>query len=126
MDQNTPRDAGFGTTTGSDRGTGINTTSRSEVCPTCGQLKNAGLEQFLGRLGISEEIINTLTSQMQNVNVEEYLNTARDYLKTGSEKLKTGSDKAAEYAKQNPGKVAAGVAALAVGAGLLISSLNRD
>ncbi len=126
MDQDTPREAGFGTTTGSDRGTGLNPTNRSEVCPTCGQVKNAGLDQFLGRLGINEEMINTLKSQMQNVNVDEYINTAREYLKTGSDKLKTGSDKATEYAKQNPGKVAAGVAALAVGAGLLISSLNRD
>jgi hypothetical protein len=119
MDQDTPRTAGFGTTTGSDRDPGINTTSRAEVCPTCGQVKNAGLEQFLGRLGITEEMINSLKSQMQNVDVEDYLNTAREY-------LKTGGNKATQYAKQNPGKVAAGVAALAVGAGLLISSLNRD
>ena len=56
---------------------------------------------------------------MQNVDVEQYLNSARDY-------LKNGSDKATVYAKENPGKVAAGVAALAVGAGLLLSSLKRD
>jgi hypothetical protein len=56
---------------------------------------------------------------MQNVDVEEYLNTARDYLKSNGEKAKS-------FAKENPGKVAAGVAVLAVGAGLLISALNRD
>ena len=91
------------------------------VCATCGQPLggNRGLEQFLGKLGISDEMMNNLRSQMQNVDVEEYLNTARDY-------LRNGGDKATTYAKENPGKVAAGVAVLAVGAGLLISALNRE
>jgi hypothetical protein len=94
----------------------------SGYCPTCGQSKsttNSTLEQFLGRLGISDEMVTNLKTSMQNVDVEEYLNTARDYLKGGSEK-------ATSYAKENPGKVAAGVAVLAVGAGLLISAMNRD
>ena len=64
-------------------------------------------------------MINNLKSSVQNIDVEEYLNTAREY-------LKTGSNKATTYAKENPGKVAAGVAALAVGTGILISALNRD
>ena len=122
MDQDTPNrsNAGFGTVTGNERTTGgMNNSGTSNVCPTCGHNKNANLEQFLGRLGITDDMINNLKSQMQNVDVEEYLNTARDY-------LKTGGDKASQFAKENPGKVAAGVAALAVGAGLLISSLNRD
>jgi hypothetical protein len=108
---------GFGTTTGSDFGGG------EHVCPTCGAKHSAGLnrglEQFLGRLGISEEMVNNLKSSMQSVDIEEYLNTAREY-------LKNGSDKATTYAKENPGKVAAGVAVLAVGAGLLISALKRE
>ena len=91
------------------------------VCATCGQPLggNRGLEQFLGKLGISEEMINNLRTQMQNVDIDEYLNTARDYLKSSSEKAKT-------FTKENPGKVAAGVGVLAVGVGLLISALNRD
>ena len=109
--QNT-NNAGFGTTTGNERNT-------NDVCPTCGHSRNTNLEQFLGRLGISDDMVNMLKSQMQNVDVEEYINTAREY-------LKTGGDKATKYAKENPGKVAAGVAALAVGAGLLISSLKKD
>ena len=64
-------------------------------------------------------MISNLKTQMQNVDMEQYLNTARDYLNEGTSKATT-------YAKENPGKVAAGVAALAVGAGLLISSLNRE
>jgi hypothetical protein len=89
-------------------------TGRStEACPHCGQpLKGSGLEQFLGRLGITEEMVSNLKGQFQNVEIDEYLNTARDYLKG------TGG-KAEVYAKENPGKVAAGVAALAFGAGLL-------
>lgn len=122
---------GFGATTGSDFGgstspsssTSSSTSMGEHICPTCGGKHNAsmnrGLEQFLGRLGISDEMVNNLKSSMQNVEVDEYLNTAREY-------LKSGSDKASMFAKENPGKVAAGVAVLAVGAGLLISALNRD
>ena len=93
----------------------------SGVCTQCGQSLggNKGLEQFLGKLGISDEMINNLRTQMQNVDIDEYLNTARDY-------LKSSTDKAKNFTKENPGKVAAGVAVLAVGAGLLISALNRE
>ena len=56
---------------------------------------------------------------MQNVDVDEYLNTAREYVRSGGEKAKN-------FAKDNPGKVAAGVAVLAVGAGLLLSALRKD
>lgn len=85
----------------------------ADVCPHCGQaLTGSALEQFLGRLGITEEMVSHLKGQFQNVDIDEYLNTARDYLKD------TGGD-AAAYTKENPGKVAAGVAALALGAGLL-------
>jgi hypothetical protein len=84
------------------------------VCASCGQPLggNRAVQQFLSKLGISEEMID-------NLNVEEYLNTARDY-------LKSGTNKATTYAKENPGKVAAGAAVLAIGAGLLISALNRE
>lgn len=93
----------------------------TDLCPTCGRSadQNTGLEQFLGKLGISEEMVRNLKSSVQNVDVEEYLTTARDY-------LSNGTNKATSYAKENPGKVAAGVAALAVGTGLLISALNKD
>jgi hypothetical protein len=112
-----------GSTPTSTGGTGSMASASSGYCPTCGQSRNAtsgsGLEQFLGRLGINEDMVSNLKTSMQNVDVEEYLSTARDY-------LKGGSDKATTYAKENPGKVAAGVAVLAVGAGLLISAMNRD
>jgi hypothetical protein len=108
---------GFGVTSASDTGVG----GDSGLCPHCGQsIKGgSGLEQFLGRLGITEEMIGNLKTQFQNVEIDEYLNTARDYLKDGSGKAQT-------YAKENPGKVAAGVAALALGAGLLYAAVNRD
>jgi len=106
----------FGVSSATDRGTGSDTGS----CPHCGQsLKGSGLEQFLGRLGITDEMISNLKTQFQNVEIDEYLNTARDY-------LKDGSGKATTYAKENPGKVAAGVAALALGAGLIYAAANRD
>ena len=123
---------GFGASTGTDRSTGpagFNTGTSathtdSETCAHCGanigEGQNRGLEQFLGKIGISDDMVKTLKSSLQNVDVEEYLNTAREYLKTGSTKSGT-------FVKQNSGKIAAGVAVLAVGAGLLISSLrDRD
>ena len=106
---------GFGATSATDGGT----TSSAGTCDHCGQPLNRGLEQFLGKLGISDDMINHLRSSMDQVDVEEYLNTARDYLKTNGEKARV-------FAKDNPGKVAAGVAVLAVGAGLLISAMKRD
>jgi len=108
--------SGFGATSANDSGMA---SSSAGTCAHCGQPLNRGLEQFLGKLGISEDMINNLKSSFENVDVEEYLNTARDYLKTNGDKART-------FAKDNPGKVAAGVAVLAVGAGLLISAMKRD
>jgi hypothetical protein len=115
----------LGPGTGSSRDTagsgafGLSSATDSGVCPTCGQSRNSGLEQFLGRLGITDDMIGNLKNQFQNVDVDEYMNTARDFLKNGSTKAST-------YAKENPGKVAAGVAALALGAGLIYAAVNRD
>ena len=107
---------GFGVTSASDTGSKAST----EMCPHCGQSMNrAGLDQFLGRLGITDDMINNLKGQFQNVDIDEYLNTARDYLKDSTGKAQT-------YAKDNPGRVAAGVAALALGAGLIYAAVNRD
>ena len=78
-----------------------------------------GLDAFLGKIGISDDMLDKLKGSMQNIDVEEYMNTAREYLKDSGGKAKN-------FTKENPGKVAAGVAVLAVGAGLLISALNRD
>lgn len=101
-------------------GFGVSSATDTGHCPTCGQsTTGGGLDQFLKRLGINDEMINNLKGQFQNVDIDEYLNTAREY-------LKDGGNKASEYAKENPGKVAAGVAALALGAGLLYAAVNRD
>ena len=118
MDRPT-RTSGYKVSSATDTGA---TTNSSFACPHCGKSipgVNRGLEQFLGKLGINDEMIGNLKSSIQNVDVEEYLNTAREY-------LRNGGDKAKSFAKENPGKVAAGVAVLAVGAGLLLSALNRD
>jgi hypothetical protein len=96
-------------------GWGSGTSGDPDVCPSCGQpLSEGGLEKFLGRLGITTEMIDSLKGQFENVNVDEYLNTAREYLNDGSGQAQT-------YAKENPGKIVAGVAAFALGAGLLWS-----
>jgi hypothetical protein len=110
----------YGVTSATDSGTGTGSTdSATDSCPHCGQsLNRGGLEQFLGRLGITDDMIDNLKTQFQNVEIDEYLNTAREY-------LKNSSGKATTYAKENPGKVAAGVAALAFGAGLIYAATNR-
>src|SRR5512143_133466 len=115
MAEDTPMSGGFGATSGSDIGrSGMagNSGADLETCPTCGAKKggvNASLDQFLGRIGISDDMIDSLKSSMQNVDIEQYLDTARDF-------LKGGGNKATSYAKEHPGQVAAGVAVLAVGA----------
>lgn len=122
--QNPPTSTDFGTgstgTTGSSTsGFGVASATDTGVCPTCGHVRGGGLDHLLGRLGINEEMINNLKGQFQNVDIDEYLNTAREY-------LKDGSNKATAYAKENPGKVAAGVAALALGAGLIYAATKKD
>src|SRR5438045_2646588 len=115
------------TPTASDMGTagpGHSSTNGGSMgtCAHCGKPITAnlhGLEQFLGKVGISDDVINNLKSQFENVDVDQDLNTARDYVKGNSGKAK-------DFAKENPGKIAAGVAVLAVGASLLISALNKD
>ena len=112
------RTTGFNTSSSTDSGSSMG----AGTCAHCGQAFNqstGGLEQLLGRLGINDEMMKNLKSSIQNVDLDEYLNTAREY-------LKTRSDKATSYTRENPGKVAAGVAVLAVGAGLLISALTKD
>lgn len=89
------------------------------ICPTCGQAPvNKKIEQFLALVGIDDKMIGNLKSQVQNVDLDEYLETARAY-------LKDSGAKAGNYAKENPGKVAAGVAAVALGAGLIYAAKNK-
>ena len=114
MENNNPA---TGSSMGSVGATGIPT----EICEHCGaSLTNpTALEQLLARLGLNEQMVDKLKKSLADTDVDEYVATAREYLK------KT-SDKATTFTKENPGKVAAGVAVLAVGAGLVISALNRD
>jgi len=110
----TPTASRFGETGASEGGA-----SRSaSVCPHCGQRINAGLEQFLGKLGVDQDVIDRIRKKIDEADIEQHLNQARDY-------LRNNGDKAREYAKKNPGKIAAGVAVLALGAGLLISATRR-
>lgn len=92
----TPIRTGFGETSVSEKS--------SETCPTCGQSTNRGLEQLLGKLGISEEMINNLRSSMKDVDVEEYLNTAREYVRTSeSEDLREGESRKGRRGRGSPG-----------------------
>ncbi|MEK6373779.1 MAG: hypothetical protein AABO58_13915 [Acidobacteriota bacterium] len=89
-------------------------------CPDCGaRIGDSGAFQLLGRLGINEEMVTSLKSSITDVDVEEHLAIAREY-------LRSSTSKAAGYAKENPGKVAAGIAVVAIGAGMLISALRNQ
>ncbi len=96
-------------------------TAGTGVCASCGQTigGNRRVEQLLAKLGITEEMIGNLKSSFEEIDVEEYLDTARQYLKRGTKK-------ATKYARDNPVKVAAGAVILAAGVALLITALNRD
>lgn len=111
----------FSGTLNSDTGTGGWSSGPSgdpDRCPQCGRSSTGGgLDQFFGRLGITPEMLDELKAQFQNVDVDEYLNTASEY-------LKDGTHKAQMYAKENPWKIAAGIAALALGAGLIWSQCH--
>ena len=127
MDQfNTSSGSNAGSTNLGSGSTAPGVTSATESCAHCGQPigGNRSIEQFLSKVGITNEMVDDLKNSMQNVDIEEYLNTAREYLKTAGDKVKTGGEKAKVYTKENPGKVAAGVAILAVGAGLLLNAMN--
>ena len=91
----------------------------SAACPTCGHtaLRSSGVDQFLSKIGLSEEMVNKLKTSVSNINFDEYVGTARDYLVAGSEK-------ATSYVKENPAKVIAGVAVLAIGTALLVNALR--
>ena len=109
--------AGVGaSTSGGSESTGWNSGTSGDpgTCPQCGQ-SGGGLDQFLGRLGITTEMLDSLKGQFENIDIDDYLNTACQY-------LKDGSGKATTYAKDNPGKIAAGIAVLALGAGLIWST----
>ncbi len=111
----------FGTSAAGESGAHGAPASAEQYCTHCGHElgESKGLEQFLGRLGISGDMFSNLKGQFQNVDIDEYLNTAREYLKGSSTKVTS-------YTKENPAKVAAGVAALALGAGLIYAAVNRD
>ena len=95
--------------------------STTDLCEHCGSslTNTTALEQFLARLGLNDQMVQKLKSSIDSAEVEQYITTAREYLKTTGDKAKT-------FTKDNPGKVAAGVAVLAVGAGLLLNALNKD
>ena len=51
------------------------------VCASCGQPLdgNRGIEQLLAKLGISDDMIANLRTSMENIDIDEYLDTARHY-----------------------------------------------
>lgn len=100
----------------------IGATSASDTnqrCESCGQSLNQseGVEALLARIGISEQMLTKVREALSDIDLEEQLRSVKTYLNDSTGKAK-------DFAKANPGKVAGGIAALAIGAGLLVNSLR--
>lgn len=65
-----------------------------------------------------ESLLQVLRSQLADTDIDEYLASAREYLKGSGSKVTS-------YTRENPAKVTTGVAALALGAGLVYSAKHR-
>lgn len=80
---------------------------------------SAGIVSVLEKFGVGESQINAVRDTLKNVNIDQQLDRAK-------EQVTDSLNKARVYAKQNPGAVLAGVAVLAIGAGLLAASVKKD
>jgi hypothetical protein len=96
------------------------TLAAGQPCPTCGYNDSASDFPFIFRkLGITDEVLATVRSHFEHVGVDQCLADAHQYLKTSGGKVTT-------YAKEHPARIAAGVATLAIGAGLLYAALRDE
>lgn len=104
-----PESSQYGDTT-SDFGT----TSAME---TSGGL-SSGIVSVLEKFGVNEEQLNSVRETLKNVNIDQSLERAK-------EQVTESITKAREYAKRNPAAVAAGLAVLVIGAGLIAAAASR-
>lgn len=112
MDESNSGGNQFGITTGAPK-------YEPHPCTTCGETHTAGtteagFENMLGRLGLSDEAIGKMRTSLENLDFEGYFNDAKKYL--GKQ-----ATKARDYTKENKTVVAAAVGAVAVAAGVLIA-----
>lgn len=96
-----------------------NASDTVERCDSCGQTLNQseGVEALLAKIGLNEQMLTKVREALGDLDLEEQLRSVKTYLSDSTGKAK-------DYAKANPGKVAGGIAALAIGAGLLVNSLR--
>lgn len=112
--------SGVGAATGSANsdnaisGLGANHGSSSESAGM-----SAGVLSLLERFGVTESQLSAVRDTLKNVNLEESLDKAK-------EQVSESMTKARDYARQNPGAVAAGLAVLVIGAGLLAGAAMRN
>jgi hypothetical protein len=79
----------------------------------------ASVVALLEKMGVQQEQINTVREALQNANVDESLEKAK-------EQVTETFGKARDYAKQNPKAVIAGLAVVAIGAGLITAAAKRN
>jgi hypothetical protein len=74
---------------------------------------------LLEKMGVQQDQINTVKEALQNANIDESLEKAK-------EQVTETFGKARDYAKQNPKAVIAGLAVVAIGAGLITAAAKRN
>lgn len=99
----------FGTTLASETG---------ERCASCGQtIGGEGMEALLAKIGINDQILKRVREALADVDLDEQMRNVRSYLTESGGKAK-------DYAKANPAKIVGGLAALAIGAGVLMQTMK--
>jgi len=101
----------YGTTSATDSG---------ERCETCGHTPNetAGFETLLAKIGINDQTMTKVREALSDIDLDEQIKNVRGYLTESGGKAK-------DYAKANPAKVLGGLAALVIGAGVLMQSVKE-
>jgi len=101
----------YGTTSAIDSG---------ERCETCGHSQNetAGFEALLAKIGINDQTMTKVREALSGIDLDEQLKNVKGYVTESSGKAK-------DYAKENPAKVLGGLAALVIGAGVLMQTLKE-
>ena len=79
---------------------------------------SASVVNLLERFGVDESQLNSVRDTLKNVNLDQSLERAK-------ETVTDSIGKAREYAKKNPAAVAAGLAVLVIGAGLIAAAATR-
>lgn len=90
----------------------------TEASETAASGFSTSIVSMLEKFGVNETQLNSVRETLKNVNLDQSLERAK-------EQVTDSIGKAREYAKKNPAAVAAGLAVLVIGAGLIAAAATR-